>query len=769
MRLFLICISMLLSLNLSSQNVAVVLSGGGAKGLAHIGVIKALEENNIPIDFITGTSIGAIIGSLYASGYTTEEMIELIKSDQFRFWATGKIEEQYQYFFKKHDDNASWLELKFRVEDSIIKPIVPTNIVPNHQMDLAFFYLYSQAAAVAKYDFDNLMIPFRCVATDVHENKAIVLRNGQLASAVRASMTYPFYFKPIKIENRLLFDGGMKNNFPIDVAINDFAPDYIIGSKVASNSKPPDEDDLYSQLENMLLGKTDYVIPDSIGILIEPEIFDVGLLDFQYVDRLVESGYRATLKKIEKIKNDVKREVSLNEIQQKRNYFKSRMPELKFDKIDISGLNSTQRLYTKNNLRLKRQIFSFSQFKRTYFRLVQDDIIKTIYPSAIYNDSTGYFDLKLNVKRDNKFQANFGGNISSTSLNQAFLGVQYKHLSKRAYNISANSYYGRFYGSAQIKGRIDFSPKKIAFNRAISPFYLELGLTHNRWDYFKSSSQLFFEDVRPSYLIQRDITVRTDIGAPISANSKLSIGAAIVENWDEYYQVDDFLKSDTADITTFNFNTYHITFEKNTLNYKQFANGGKYIKFSVRYVDGQEFYEPGSTSNYRSDTEPKRNHDYLQVKFKHDIYKKINKFYTIGINAELLFTSKFFFYNYTSTMLNSPIYTPIPHSTTQYLENYRSYTYAAFGIRNVFQINRYFDARLEGFYFQPYEKIYADQQIPYYDDPFKHQYFIGSASLVYHTLVGPVSLSLNYYEKLERKFYLLFNFGYTIFNKRALD
>ena len=96
--LFFILISVFIALQLNAQSVGVVLSGGGAKGLAHIGVIRALEENNIPIDYIAGTSIGAIVGGLYAAGYTTEEMEQLFKSDDFYFWSTGKIQKEYRYF-----------------------------------------------------------------------------------------------------------------------------------------------------------------------------------------------------------------------------------------------------------------------------------------------------------------------------------------------------------------------------------------------------------------------------------------------------------------------------------------------------------------------------------------------------------------------------------------------------------------------------------------------------------------------------------------------
>lgn len=162
-----------------------VLSGGGAKGLAHIGVIKALEENGIPIDYVTGTS-----------------------------------------------------------------------------MDFAIMEILAGPSAASGYDFNRLMVPFRCVATDIYQNREVVFREGYMGDAVRASMTYPFYFRPITVEEMALFDGGMLNNFPVDVMENEFGPEYIIGSKAAMNAPRPTEENVLLQLENMLLGKTDYSIPE---------------------------------------------------------------------------------------------------------------------------------------------------------------------------------------------------------------------------------------------------------------------------------------------------------------------------------------------------------------------------------------------------------------------------------------------------------------------------------------------------------------------------
>ncbi|MGC9354854.1 MAG: patatin-like phospholipase family protein, partial [Mariniphaga sp.] len=225
-----------------SQSVGLVLSGGGAKGIAHIEVIRTLEENNIPIDYIAGTSIGAIVGGLYAAGYSPDEMEELFRSDDFYFWSTGRIQKEYRYFFSRPEPDPSWLELRLARQEDKLTLLPPTNIIPEEQMDFAFMELLATTNAACKNDFDSLMVPFFCVATDVHTNQPVILRKGDLGEAIRASMTFPLYFKAITIEGKLLFDGGIVNNFPQDLMEKIYNPDIIIGHKVADDTKTPGTD-----------------------------------------------------------------------------------------------------------------------------------------------------------------------------------------------------------------------------------------------------------------------------------------------------------------------------------------------------------------------------------------------------------------------------------------------------------------------------------------------------------------------------------------------
>ena len=252
----------------SAQSVGLVLSGGGAKGITHIGIIQALEENDIPIDYVTGTSIGAIIGALYAMGYTPQEMLELINSKEFQQCYSGKIDESNLYYIKKNEPTPVLYSIKANIGDSAtVVQALPLSLIDPIHMNLKILELCMQATAACKENFDSLFVPFRCVASDVYNKQEIIFSQGDLGNAVRASMTFPFVFRPIKIDGVLAYDGGIYNNFPADVMKRDFAPEYIIGSVVSSNNQHPEDDNLAKQIENMIMHVSNYELPDTNGIL----------------------------------------------------------------------------------------------------------------------------------------------------------------------------------------------------------------------------------------------------------------------------------------------------------------------------------------------------------------------------------------------------------------------------------------------------------------------------------------------------------------------
>jgi len=749
----------------NAQTVGLVLSGGGSKGLAHIGVIRALEEQGIPIDYITGTSIGAIIGSLYACGYTTDEMEEIIRSPEFFNWYKGKIPAEYHYYFKKPAKHADMINVQFAIRDSSIVPILPTNLVATQPMDLGIVELTAEYSAAAGYNFDSLMVPFRCIATDIYNNREVIFRKGDLGMAVRASMTFPFYFKPIMIDSVLLFDGGIVNNFPYDVMQKEFNPDVIIGSAVASSKKKPAEDNILQQIENMiLLEDSDYRIPDELGVTISMKFGEVGLLDFHRIDEFTTLGYNCTQIMMDTIKQLISRRVEPEQIIKRREKFKNKVPEFIIDNIYIVGLNDNEKEYVKKEIKQNKKFLSLEQFTSAYYRLVADNQIESAMPRAVYNTTTGYYDIYLNVKKNRRYNVAIGALISSGNNNQAFVGIEYKYLSRYSYIANANIYFGRLYSSFDLTGRIDFPLDY--------PLALKSSISLNRWDYYRSSVLKFFEDVRPPYLIHHDNHIRFDLLTPINSYANLSLGGAFGRITDNYFQINNFLQSDTSDITDFTMGTAHLSVDRNTHNFKQYPNRGTKRQYGIRLYYGNEVNYPGSTSGVNDTIS--YYHMWLSGRFVNDSYIAMGSNFSLGTYFEIAISNKPLYNNFTSSILSAMAFTPTPQSKTLFLEDYRANAFAAAGLKSVIRFTDRINLRLEGYAFLPYQKI-LKQDIgernfkAYYSEPFSYLYYSGVANLVYNTPLGPASISVNYYKKEGAQFYFLFHLGYILFNNRVDD
>mgnify|MGYP002455522294 CR=1 FL=1 len=544
--LFLLCILCCLPSVVRAQKVGLVLSGGGAKGMTHIGIIRALEENNIPIDYIAGTSMGAIIGSLYAMGYSPDDMEALLRSPDFKRWYSGEVESQYEYYFKQNRPTPEFASIRFAFGDSLhTKPqIIPTNLVNPIQMNLVFVQLFGQATAACRGNFNNLFVPFRCIASDVYNKQPLVMRKGDLGDAVRASMSFPFVFKPIEINGVLAYDGGIYNNFPTDIMQEDFHPDVIIGSVVAANPSKPKEGDLMSQLENMIMQKTDYTIPDSAGIVMTFKYDDVSLLDFDRLKELHDIGYNRTMSLMDSIKGRIRRRESAENIRLRRMVYRSSLPQFRFRDIYIEGANAQQQSYIKKEFHGDdHEIFTYEDLKRGYFRLLADNMISEIIPHAVYDPDSDLYELHLQVKMEKNFFVKIGGSVSTTSSNQIYLGVGYQNLNYYSKEITLDGQLGKIYNNVQLMGRIDL-PTRI-------PTSFRLLGSISTFDYYKKD-KLFSKNNLPSFNSKDERFVKLMFSLPFLANKRAEFGFGYGVLKDNYYQssVIDF-GNDRADQSTY--------------------------------------------------------------------------------------------------------------------------------------------------------------------------------------------------------------------------
>jgi NTE family protein len=744
-----------------AQKIGLVLSGGGASGMCHVGVLKALEENNIPIDYITGTSIGGLIGAYYAIGYSPAEIEQVVRTYFFQSITRGDLPVKYEYMIKKRNDFAAWLTLRYNFRDNYLKNL-PTNVINSIPIDYYLMETFTGVSNKTNHLFDSLLIPYRCVAADVENKKSVVFRSGDLPSAVRASMSYPFYLRPISIDGKLLFDGGLYNNFPTDVMMNDFKPDYVIGSNVAEKAAKPDEDNLYLQLRSLLMSQTNFDPVGENGVVVEPWS-DVTVFNFDNTQRLIDSGYAATIRKIPEIKKHIQVEADKQALTQKRQRFKEmqKLDAVKFTDLEVIGFNPKQAYFIRTSLFYQNQPFTLDQLQKRYFRLASDDKIKNIFPIAIYDSVSRGYKLKLVGKKEKPFYLEPGAIISNRPIIGAFLGLQYNYLGRIGFSAYANGYLGKLYSGTYGRLRFDFPGK--------TPFFIEPSFTYSRWDYY-GSSILFYDFLKPAYLLQRDQFGEIKAGVPVGNISQFNIAGGLTEWKNQYYQTESFTRFYTAYVTFFDYVYAEANYRINTLNRKMYATDGIFVNARARYLMGNESYYPGSTSPDSVLFRNSKQAPWLQLKLTVDNYIKTSKRLKFGIFAEAVYSTQSFFSNYKSTILSAPAFNPTPESNTFFIDAYRAHNYFAGGIKAITSPFRTLDVRFEAYIFQPVNAIRDDGfGKAVYAPNFLYRYFSGLAALVYHSPIGPVSLGVNYYDQNENAFSPFFHIGYIIFNKKSID
>lgn len=746
-----------------AQKVGLVLSGGGAKGMTHIGIIRALEENNIPIDYITGTSMGAIIGSLYAMGYSPDDMEALLRSEDFKRWYSGQIEPEYGYYFKQNRPTPEFFNIRFSFKDSLhIKPqILPTSMVNPIQMNLVFVELFARATAACNGDFNHLFVPFRCIASDVYNKRPLIMRKGDLGDAVRASMSFPFVFKPIEIDSVLAYDGGIYNNFPTDIMREDFRPGVIIGSVVAANPGKPKENDLMSQLENMIMQKTDYTLPDSLGIVMTFKYDDVSLLDFDRLQELHDIGYNRTISLMDSIKSRIHRRTSAENVRLRRLVYRSNLPQFRFRDIYIEGANPQQQAYIKKEFHDEdHEVFTYEDLKRGYFRLLSDNMISEIIPHAVYDPKNDLYSLHLKVKMEDNFSVRMGGSVSTTSSNQIYLGLGYQNLNYYSKEITLDGQIGKVYNNAQLMAKIDLPTRVPTSYRLIASL--------STFDYYKKD-KLFSKNDKPSFNSKDERFVKLMVALPFLANKRAEISIGYGKLQDNYFQsnVINFDK-DRSDRSTYNLLGGAIGFYGSTLNARQYATKGYFEKLVAQVFTGKEKFIPGNPTETSFTTKDRQS--WLQISYMKYAYHTMTPKFTLGWMAEMLYLSKNFSENYAATMLQAADFSPTPHSKIMYNEAFRANQFLAAGIKPIFVFNDMFQVRSELYGFMPIFPIKKNAlNKAYYGKAFSRFEYLGEISVICQLPFGAISAYVNHYSSPKKEWNVGLTLGWQLFNYRFIE
>jgi NTE family protein len=284
--------------------IGLVLGGGGAKGAAHIGVLKVLEEQNIPVDYIGGTSMGAIVAALYASGLTANELEKVITAIDWKDVFSGDPDRRDIDYRRKVEDFDHLTKLSVGIKDG--KVTMPKGLIKDQKVNVLFETLMLHTSGID--DFDKLPIPYRAVAADLETGEMVVLKGGRLADAARASMSVPGAFPPIELNGRLLIDGGIVRNVPIDI-VREMGADIIIcvdvDKPMATRKDLGGSLSILNQMIDIMMKKNVKDQVKTLGpqdVYMNPELGELGSADFDKAAEIARLGEKAAREKIDSLK-----------------------------------------------------------------------------------------------------------------------------------------------------------------------------------------------------------------------------------------------------------------------------------------------------------------------------------------------------------------------------------------------------------------------------------------------------------------------------------
>ena len=679
----------------ATQSVGLVLSGGGAKGIAHIGVIQALEDNNIPIDYIAGTSMGAIVGSLYACGYTPAEMMAIINSESFADWSTGTIDKKLTYYFLQDDPLPTMINLNLGDSDStLLSSVLPSSLINPLPMNFAFMELYAPYTAQCRGNFDRLFVPFRCVSSDMTNKRRVVSSSGSLSDAVRASMSFPLVFKPIERDGALLYDGGIYDNFPVDVMRDSFAPQIMIGVDVSSTDTSSDSPNMMSQLETMIIQHSDCSLPADQGIKLRIHLEEFGLLDFPKAAQIYRIGYDHAMAMIDSIKGRIHARIPAEARSLRRNVFKSQTPYLRFDSVHTSGgseavNNYVTSLFTRN----RPDTISLDRARDAYYRAITPGKFRNLEPTALYSDSTGLFTLNLQSTLRKNYQLGIGGFLTTSTNSMLFLSGGYKTLSYNSLDLRLSAWVGQSYLAAEASAHIRLL-------RAV-PSSLQLRLVASREKSF-GRDRLFFQTTDPTALTHTEYFARLEYGVASGRHAKTIASVGYGHTADKLY-LRPMLLGDGHDDMHQNMAEARLHYEYNSINNHWNPTSGALYQATLTGALGQAYFDGSPASEgggyYRT------HRSWAQAELLARNFFDLSRHFSLGTEASLLYSTRKLLPTYSAAICYAPAFTPSAAFSNLFTPDFRANSFAYLGVMPVWKLSSMMQLRTRADIFAPLRPI----------------------------------------------------------------
>ena len=571
--LFFLLISVVSFGQKEQPKVGLVLSGGGAKGFAHISVLKEIDKAGVQIDYIGGTSMGAIIGGLYAAGFSANQIEAIVKETDFVNLLRDKLPRSTSPFFEKE-----YLE-KTKITLPVKKGKVGLPKAVSRGQNVLNFLFELLDSTEDLEDFSKLPIPFFCIATDVENGGEVLLEKGSLPLALRASGSFPTLLDPVILDDKLLIDGGVANNFPVSI-MKSKGVDIIIGvdveGKLFEKEKLTSVIAILNQIVNYQMYRKSSEEKEKLDVYIHPEIFKYNVVDFDKKDEIIKKGEVAAKKYREIFKEIASKQI----IKKKKKLLNINTDKRYISKINITGNNYYTRAYVLGKLTIKLGD-----------SVSRQEISKKIHLlSATKN--YGRIEYQLKKQADKRYHLNFKLKESNDNATLS-LGAHYDFLYKSG--VLANYSQKHLFVENDLLSLEVILGDNLRYNLNYfvdNGFYISYGF-RSRYNHFRANSKYNsvvsqFPDINSIDLKYTDITNQLFVQTTFDRKFALGLGLeqkhlkvsteTITNNNDKtildnsnYYNAFGYLKLDTYDKKYFVTKGYYAD-----LNFKWYLNSSNY-------------------------------------------------------------------------------------------------------------------------------------------------------------------------------------------------
>lgn len=719
------------------QSVGLVLSGGGAKGIAHIGLIQALEDNDIPIDYITGTSMGAIVGGLYACGYTPAEMMELINSDYFGYLSSGKADPEFTYYFSKGSPSPQMFAMSVGGRDSTARSKIfnPQSLISPMPMSFGFMQIFSAYGAQCGGNFDRLFVPFRCVASDVAQKRKKVMGAGDLGESIRASMSFPLIFQATEIDGQVLYDGGIYDNFPVGVMQTEFAPSVIIGSDVSAPSDGP-ANSYFQQLDLLVSRAQSYEVPPETGIKVRIDVSNFGLLDWDRADAIYRAGYSRGIEMMDSIKARIPTRADSTARRLRRAVFKSGTPALRFDSVNVEGATKRQNEYIKYLFHPAKgtDTIGIDRARLAFYRALSSGKMSYLRPRAhVNNDSAGLFTLDLKALVKSNFSVGAGAYITSSNNSYLYLRGGYSSLSFSSVSTDIEAWIGQSYMAGALTGRLDIA--------SALPSALVLNAVASRRKYYEDE-ELFFRDNEPAFVTAHEYFAKLAWAMAAGRRGCVDIGLGGGKLRNTFYSPGhEGGYREGRHHVDFALGQAYAAYRSSTLDNINYPLSGSSLNASFAAVLGKATCGQAGADGRGTD----KHMAWLQLDAHWRNYISLGRHWVLGTEARALLSNRPLPGSYEASVSSAPAYSPTPASTNTFNPAFRANSFLAATVVPVYKFNSSLSARFSASVFAPLRGIReGDGGTARFGRCFDSTEFFGELNLVYALPFGNIAGYCNY-------------------------